>query len=118
MANRRLRRVNELLREVIAEECRTLKDPRIGFLTVTGVSVSPDLRNAEVYYTVMGTDEAADETAQALAGASARVRAAVGRQVRLKYIPKLRFLPDPAIAHARRIESLLREIQPGGGAPE
>ncbi|MCY3540188.1 MAG: 30S ribosome-binding factor RbfA [Acidimicrobiia bacterium] len=104
----RIRRVNEILREVIAEECRNLKDPRIGFLTVTGVSTSPDLRNAEVYYTVLGDDEAEASTAEALQSAAPRVRAAVGHQVRMKYLPRLRFVPDPAVAHARRIEEILR----------
>lgn len=104
----RIRRVNEILREVIAEECQNLKDPRIGFLTVTGVSTSPDLRNAEVYYTVLGDGEAEERTAEALAAAAPRVRAAVGPQVRMKYLPKLRFVPDPAVAHARRIEEILR----------
>ena len=110
MTGQRMRRVNEILREVIAEECANLKDPRIGFLTVTGVSTSPDLRNADVYYTVLGGQEAEDETARALAAAASRIRAVAGGQVRLKYIPKLTFVPDPAVAHARRIERILREI--------
>ena len=112
MSNQRIRRVNEILREVIADECSNLKDPRIGFLTITGVSTSVDLRNANVYYTVLGDEESETETARALEGASPRVRAAVGRQVRLKYLPKLRFLPDPAVRHARRIEDLLRQMDP------
>ena len=110
MTSQRIRRVNEILREAIAEECRNLKDPRIGFLTVTGVSTSPDLRRAQVYYTVLGDEEAEVGTARALASASARVRAAVGEQVRLKYLPELTFVPDPAVAHARRIERILRDI--------
>ena len=108
MSGRRIRRVNEILREVIAEECRNLKDPRLGFLTVTGVSTSPDLRNAAVYYTVLGDEEAEAGTARALASSASRVRAAMGGQVRLKYLPKLTFLPDPAVVHARRIEEILR----------
>ena len=116
MTSQRIRRVNEILREVIAVECHNLKDPRIGFLTVTGVSTSPDLRNASVYYTVLGDEEAEAGTAQALASAASRVRAAMGEQVRLKYLPKLTFVPDPAVAHARRIEKLLREMDGGGGS--
>lgn len=115
MSNQRIRRVNEILREVIADECSNLKDPRIGFLTITGVSTSVDLRNANVYYTVLGDEECETETARALEGASGRVRAAVGRQVRLKYLPKLRFLPDPAVRHARRIEDLLRRMDADRG---
>ncbi len=111
MSNQRIRRVNEILREVIAEECSNLKDPRIGFLTITGVSTSVDLRNAHVYYTVLGDEESEAETARALDGAASRVRAAVGRQVRLKYLPKLEFRPDPAAMHARRIEGILRRME-------
>ena len=116
VSSQRIRRVNEILREVIAEECRNLKDPRIGFLTVTGVSTAPDLRNADVYYTVLGDEEAEAATAQALAGAASRVRAAMGDQVRLKYLPKLSFVPDPAVSHARRIEQILREMDREGGS--
>jgi len=107
--------VNEILREVIADECRNLKDPRIGFLTITGVSTSVDLRNANVYYTVLGDEESEAETARALEGAASRVRAAVGGQVRLKYLPKLKFLPDPAARNARRIEDILRQMDPDRG---
>ena len=113
MSSQRIRRVNEILREVIAEECRNLKDPRIGFLTVTGVSTAPDLRNASVYFTVLGDEQAEAETERALAGAASRIRAAIGEQVRLKYLPRLSFVPDPAVAHARRIEAILKDIERG-----
>lgn len=110
MVSQRIRRVNEILREVVAEECRNLKDPRIGFLTITGVSTSPDLRNASVYFTVLGDEQVEAETEQALLGAASRIRAAIGEQVRLKYLPKLSFVPDPAVAHARRIEEIFRDM--------
>ncbi len=114
LSGRRIRRVNEILREVIADECQNLKDPRIGFLTVTGVSVSPDLRRAKVYFTVLGGDEADAEAAEGLAASASRIRAAVGRQVRMKYIPRLEFVGDPVPAEARRIEALLRGERTGG----
>ena len=110
MINQRMKRVNAILREVIAEECSNLKDPRIGFLTVTGVSTAPDLRAARVYYSVLGDDEVKDGTAEALEAASSRVRLAVGRQVRLKYLPHLTFEVDPAIAQGQRIEELLQSL--------
>lgn len=108
--SQRMRRVNEILREAIATECGNLKDPRIGFLTVTGVSTSPDLRNASVYFTVMGDERVLAETEQALASAAPRVQSAVAGKIRLKYFPKLKFVPDPAPEYARRIEEILRRI--------
>lgn len=117
MSNRRMRRVNGILREVIADECRALTDPRLGFLTITGVSASPDLRNATVYYSVLGDERAQTAAAAALSGAAPRIRAAVGGQVRMKYLPALHFQPDPALEHGRRIERILRGLEqdsPGG----
>ena len=111
MSNRRMRKVNEILREVIADECRRLTDSRIGFLTITGVSASPDLRNATVYYSVLGDERAQNDAAAALAGAASRIRAAAGGQVRMKYIPALHFQPDPAVEHGQRIEGILRDLR-------
>ena len=106
-----MRKVNEILREVIADECRVLTDPRLGFLTITGVSASPDLRNATVYYSVLGDERAQAGAAAALEGAASRVRAAVGGQVRMKYLPVLHFQPDPAIEHGQRVEQILRGLE-------
>ena len=111
MSNRRMRKVNGILREVIADECRALTDPRLGFLTITGVSASPDLRNATVYYSVLGDERAQAGAAAALEGAASRVRAAVGGQVRMKYLPALHFEPDPAIELGQRVEQILRGLE-------
>ena len=109
----RMRKVNELLRELIAEEAAELKDPRIGFLTITGVDTAPNLRSARVYYSVLGDDDQRAETEQALARAASHVRGVVGRQVRLKYTPELRFEPDSAIDRGLAMERLLRELREG-----
>ena len=114
--NQRMRRVNKILQEAIAEECRNLKDPRIGFLTVTGVSSAPDLRNATVYYTVLGDEAAQREAANALEAASSRVRLAVGPQLRLKYLPHLQFAVDPSIEEGERIDRILQGIERRGAA--
>ena len=111
MPNQRMRRVNEILREAIAEECQNLKDPRIGFLTVTGVSTAPDLRNATVYYSVLGDDEVQAGTADALAASASRVRAAIGTQIRLKYLPLLTFKVDPSLEQGQRIERILQGLE-------
>ena len=109
-----MRRVNELLREVIAEEVARLKDPGLGFVTVTGVETAPDLRAARVYYSVLGDDQQKQSTAAALARAASRVRAATGGQVRLKYLPELHFVLDEAVERGVRMEQLLREIADDG----
>ena len=104
------RKVNESVREIVAEELTELTDPGIGFVTITGVDVAPDLRNAKVYYSAMGTEEEREETAAALDRAAPRLQAVVGRSVRLKYTPRLHFEVDPSIDQGLRISSLLAEL--------
>ena len=109
----RMRRVNDLVREVVAEEATDLKDPRIGFLTITGVDTAPNLRNAIVYYSVIGDDDQHEETARALKSAAPRFQAAIASQTRLKYTPVLEFRIDPAIREGLRMDRLLHEIGDG-----
>jgi len=103
--------VNELLREVIAEEVARLKDPRLGFVTITGVDTAPDLRSARVYYSVLGDETQRDETREALERSAPHIRHEVGRQVRMKYLPELRFETDEAIDRGMRMEQLLRDLR-------
>jgi ribosome-binding factor A len=114
----RLDRVAEELREVLAEEIQRLKDPRIGFVTVTGVRVTPDLRKAMVFYTVLGEDRDRTATRAALRSARSHLRATLGREVRIKFVPELEFREDETAQHGRRVEELLaewhREEGPGG----
>jgi ribosome-binding factor A len=106
-----LRKVNEALHQVVAGEVERLKDPGLGFVTITGVEASPDLRNARVYYSVLGDEDQRRETAAALQRASSRIRAVVGRQVRLKFLPELLFEPDVAIERGLRMEAILRRLR-------
>ena len=108
--NSRMRRVNETLCEVIADEIARLEDPRIGFVTITGVDTAPDLRNARVYYSVLGSDEDHAETQEGLDHAAPHIQEAVGGQVRLKYLPRLSFVLDESVERGMRIEALLRDI--------
>jgi ribosome-binding factor A len=101
-------RVNEVVHEVLADELERLSDPRLELVTITGVDVSPDLRNATVWYAALGTHETS--TADALRAATPHLRASLGRQVRLKYLPALRFREDPAIETGQRVEAIIREI--------
>jgi ribosome-binding factor A len=103
-------RVSEEFREILAEEIPKLKDPRVGFVTVIGVDVTPDLRRATVYYTVLGEDRERKATAAALRSARSHLRSVIGRQVRMKFLPDLEFRQDQGFARADRIEEILREI--------
>jgi ribosome-binding factor A len=103
--------VAEEFREVLAEEIPRLKDPRIGFVTVTRVDVSPDLRRATVYYTVMGEGRDHRATRAGLQSARAHLRSELGRQVRLKFTPELDFEEDVGLAQVERVTELLRQIE-------
>lgn len=106
----RIARVNELVREVLADEIERLSDPRLGFVTVTGCDVAADLRQATVYYSVLGPGKAHESTADALRSASPHLKAVLGRQVRLKYLPNLVFMEDPAVAVGGRVEQIIRTL--------
>jgi ribosome-binding factor A len=108
-------RVNEILREVLAESLERLSDTdeRLSLLTITGVECDPDLRHAVVFLSSLDGDEAT-----ALSDARVRLQAAVSREVRLKRTPLLRFIADPAVAAGNRIEDILRQLpQPPPPAP-
>lgn len=106
----RIARVNELVREVLADELERLSDPRLGFVTLTGVDVSTDLRQATVWYSVLRMGDSHDDTADALASAEKHLKAVLARQVRLKYTPHLVFREDPAVAQGERVEQIIRQL--------
>ena len=115
----RIARVNEVVREVLADEIERLDDSAMGFVTVTGVEVTADLRQAKVYYSALtpaGRDkaEAAKETADALRLATPQLQAAIGRQVRMKYTPILVFREDPAMRTGERVDEILRRLHSEG----
>jgi len=119
----RTARVNEVVREVLAEELERLSDPRLGFITLTDVEVSRDLRHATVYYSALGkkgasqTDEEVDATAAALVSSTRHLRSVLSREVRLKYLPELHFRVDPSVAQGQRVEQILRELRDGERPP-
>lgn len=106
----RAERVREAIKEILAIELERLKDPGLGFVTVTEVTLSRDLRNARVYYTVLGEETARASTADAVKRATGHLRAAVARQVRLRYVPQLEFLEDPVPERTRRLDTIIAEI--------
>lgn len=106
----RAERVREAIKEVLALEIEQLKDPGLGFVTITEVTMSRDLRNARVYYTVLGEDVARASTADALKRATGHLRAVVAREVRLRYVPQIEFVPDPVPERTRRLDSIIAQI--------
>ena len=106
----RTARVNELCREILADELERIDDERIELVTVTHVAVDPDLRHATVSYSRLDRDVA--EAGEALAALRPRLQGAIGRQARLKRTPELRFVVDDVLARAVRIEDLIREAPP------
>jgi ribosome-binding factor A len=110
MAKDRIRRVNEAVREVLSEAITTeLKDPRVGFVTVTAIDTSPDLRYARVFVSVLGDDKQREESLAGLASARAYLQSRVGARLRMKHTPKLDFDYDPSAERVMRISELLRE---------
>lgn len=103
-------RVQEEFREILAEEIPKLKDPRVGFVTVTGVKVTPDLRRAIVFYTALGDDRDRRATAAGLRSATPHLRQVIGHQVRMKTLPDLAFEEDATPETAERIERLIQRL--------
>lgn len=108
----RMRRVNESLRQVLSEALLELKDPRIGFVTVTGVDTSPDLRQATVFVSVLGSDRKRRDSLTALEAAHGVLQAQISRELRLKRTPQLAFQYDPSVEHGVRMSKLIDELAP------
>jgi ribosome-binding factor A len=111
MPSGRMRRVDEAVRAVLSEAIATdMKDPRIGFITVTAVETSPDLRHATVFVSVLGNDEAAkSESLAGLRSAHGFLQRRVAGELRLKHTPTLEFAYDPSIEQGMRITELLEQ---------
>jgi ribosome-binding factor A len=108
MPGDRMRRVNEAVREVLsARLAGGLKDPRIGFVTVTAVETSPDLRHARVFVSVLGGDEERQDSLVGLASAHGILQGAVAEELRMKRTPTLEFVYDDSIDRGMRITQLL-----------
>ena len=106
----RMRRVNEALREVLSEGVAELKDPRIGFATVTAVRITPDLRYGKVFVSVLGSPDEQEATMQGLESAKPHLRFELGRQMRVKYTPELTFELDHSPENAQRLEEVFRKL--------
>jgi ribosome-binding factor A len=115
MSPDRMRRVDEAMREVLSDALgRGLKDPRVGFVTVTAVETSPDLRHARVYVSVLGADEERRASLEGLSSAHGFLQRRVATELRLKHTPQLVFVEDETARRAERVERLLGEHDPSG----
>jgi len=108
----RMRRVNESVRQVLAEALPELKDPRIGLVTVTGVDTAPDLRHATVYVSVLGSARRRQASLQGLTAAHGLLQGRLARQLRLKRTPQLTFEYDPSVERGVRMTQLIDELAP------
>ena len=106
----RMEKVQKLARQVLGEIIQDLKDPRVGFATVTAVRVSPDLRHARVFVSVLGTEEEQSRTMAGLESAKPHIRSELGHQMRMKYTPELVFILDRVEETAGRIETLIHRL--------
>jgi ribosome-binding factor A len=106
----RMRRVNEAVRGVVADGVRDLKDPRIGLVTVTGVQVTPDLREATVFVSVLGGEKARRATLAGLASAHGVLQARINRELNLRRTPTLAFAYDDAVERGVRMTKLIDEL--------
>ena len=108
----RMRRVNEAVREVVSDALPELKDPRIGFVTITAVETSSDLRHARVFVSVLGSERARRRSLLGLQAAHGVLQARVGRELSLKRTPQLAFEYDPSVERGVRMTQLIDELAP------
>jgi ribosome-binding factor A len=112
VSSQRAQRVAETIhKEISSLLIKGLKDPRIGFVTITAVDVTPDLRQAKVFYTLMGSQAERDENQSGLDSCASYIRQQLGRHLRLRYIPEVRFEYDTSFDYGQRIEKLLSEVK-------
>jgi len=114
----RMRRVNESVRQVLAEALPELKDPRIGLVTVTGVDTSPDLRQAVVYVSVLGSEKKRTSTLRGLEAAHGLLQSRLARELRMKRTPQLTFEYDPSVERGVRMSRLIDELAPENDADD
>lgn len=109
--NKRANRVAEQMKQELADIIgRRMKDPRVGFITVTSVDVTGDLQQAKVYVTVLGNNEEKEASLETLQKASGFIRSEIGERIRLRKVPEIEFVFDESVEYGNRIEKLITEI--------
>ncbi len=114
MSKQRARRVSEEIKKEVAKIIRdNVKDPRVGFVTITSVDLSGDLSVAKIYFSVMGEQNTIDETVAALESAKGYIRREIGQRIKLRHVPEIHFLYDHSIEQGTHIDALLEKIKQG-----
>lgn len=109
--HKRAERVGDLIKKEISQIIQyELKDPGIGFVTITAVELSSDLKHAKIFYSVLGDENAKKESSSALKRACGFIQHEIGRRLRLKYTPEIYFLFDPSVEYGAYIETLIKKI--------
>lgn len=109
---KRAEKVGDLIREEVSQILiRELKDPRIGFVTITKVAVSDDLRVAKIYYSVFGDEREKGESHKGLESAKGYIKKEMGKRIKLKYMPEITFIFDDSLGYGSHIEELLRGLK-------
>ncbi|QIK66937.1 30S ribosome-binding factor RbfA [Nocardioides sp. HDW12B] len=117
MSSPRVRKIADRIKVVVAEMLeRRIKDPRLGFVTVTDVRVSGDSQHASVFYTVLGEEEQAEGSAAALESAKGLIRSEVGKQLGIRHVPTIEFIRDALPETARHLEDLLEQVRQSDAA--
>jgi ribosome-binding factor A len=111
MTSDRMRRVNEAVRQVLSDAAQHLKDPRVGFLTVTDVKTASDLRHARVFFSVLGDEAQREASLAGLQSAHGYLQGRVAAELRLRHTPTLEFVYDDTAERAMRVERLLGEAE-------
>ena len=117
MAGKRIARLNEQLKRELSELIRSdVRDPRVGLVTITAVEVASDLTSARVFVRTPGAAAEVSETLEGLQAAAPFLRGILGRMLKIRRVPELRFREDRSMEHARRIEDVLSEVLPESDA--
>jgi ribosome-binding factor A len=112
MPSTRQRKVQELLVQEVSEIIRReIKDPRVGFVTITEAEVTPDLRHAKLYFTVLGDQAQRESSSQALNRAAGFVRGEFARRAQMRFVPEIKFVFDPSTERGMRISELLEQVR-------
>lgn len=112
MSNKRVNRISEQVKKEVGDILNTkLKDPRIGFVTVTDVEVTNDLQQATIFISILGDEEEKESTLVGLTKASGFIRSEIGKRIQLRKTPEINFSYDESLEYGNKIESILRELK-------